>query len=230
MSRASRLLELMQALRRRRTPISGAALAEEMGVSLRTLYRDIATLQAQGASIEGSPGLGYVLRPGFLLPPLMLSTEEIEAVALGARWVAGATDEPLARAAGNAIAKLASVLPAELRHQLESNALLVGSSRAQRAGVDLARIRQAIREERKLRIDYRDAHGKKSVRIVWPFALGFFEQSRVIAAWCESRREFRHFRTDRIQHLALTDARYPRRRQALLKEWREQQGLGPGEF
>ena len=106
----------------------------------------------------------------------------------------------------------------------------MGSSRAQRAGVDLARIRQAIREERKLRIGYRDAGGKTSSRVVWPFALGFFENSRVIAAWCESRRGFRHFRTDRIERLEVVDERYPRRRQALLREWREQQGLGPGEF
>ncbi len=87
MSRTHRLFDILQALRRRRRPVSGAELAREAGVSLRTLYRDIAALQAMGAEIEGEPGVGYVLRPGFLLPPLMFSEEEIEALALGARWV-----------------------------------------------------------------------------------------------------------------------------------------------
>jgi predicted DNA-binding transcriptional regulator YafY len=91
-SRANRLLDLIQILRRHRYPVSGAALASELGISLRTLYRDIGTLQAQGATIDGAPGLGYVLRPGFMLPPLMFSHEEIEALALGSRWVADRAD------------------------------------------------------------------------------------------------------------------------------------------
>ncbi len=111
MSRTHRLFDLMQALRRHRKPVSGAALAREAGVSLRTLYRDIAALQALGAEIDGEPGLGYVLRPGFLLPPLMLSAAEIEALALGAQWVARRTDEGLSQAARNAMAKIAAVLP-----------------------------------------------------------------------------------------------------------------------
>ncbi len=110
MSRAERLLDLVQVLRRHRGPVSGRHLAETMGVSLRTLYRDIASLQAQGAAIEGEPGLGYVLRPGFTLPPLMFREEEIEALVLGMRWVATRTDGPLASAAGDALAKIAAVL------------------------------------------------------------------------------------------------------------------------
>ena len=88
MSRASRLLDLLQLLRRHRAPVTGPALAQELGISIRTLYRDIATLQAQGADIQGEPGLGYVLRPGFTLPPLMFSADEIEALVIGSRWVA----------------------------------------------------------------------------------------------------------------------------------------------
>ncbi len=103
-------------LRRRRRPVSGAELAREAGVSLRTLYRDIAALQAMGAEIDGEPGVGYVLRPGFLLPPLMFSEEEIEALALGARWVARRTDELLSDAARNAVAKIAAVLPQDLQN------------------------------------------------------------------------------------------------------------------
>src|SRR5437660_11613561 len=115
MSRAERLLELIQRLRSHRYPVSGASLAADLGISLRTLYRDIASLQAQGARIDGEPGVGYVLRPGFMLPPLMFSQEEIEALVLGSRWVAERTDAALKHAANNALAKIAAVLPSDLR-------------------------------------------------------------------------------------------------------------------
>ena len=125
MSRSTRLLDLIQLLRTYRRPVSGSALAQRMGISIRTLYRDIATLQAQGADIQGAPGFGYVLKPGFLMPPMMLSEEEIEALVLGARWVAARADDELKDAAQNALAKIAAVLPADLRHELETNSLLV---------------------------------------------------------------------------------------------------------
>jgi predicted DNA-binding transcriptional regulator YafY len=220
MSRAERLLELMQVLRRRREPASGSALAQELGISLRTLYRDIASLQAQGAAIEGEAGVGYVLRPGFTLPPLMLSEEEIEALVLGSRWVARHTDPELAAAARNALAKIHAVLPPALRHELESNALMVPGATAPGPDALLASIRLAIRRERKLRLAYKDAAGQASERVVWPFALGFFEQTRMVAAWCERRLDYRHFRVDRIGALQLLEDRYPRHRQEMLKEWR----------
>lgn len=227
MSRAERLLELMQVLRRRREPASGAALAQELGVSLRTLYRDIASLQAQGAAIEGEAGVGYVLRPGFTLPPLMLSEEEIEALVLGSRWVARHTDPELADAARNALAKIHAVLPASLRHELESNALMVPGATAPGPDALLASIRLAIRRERKLRLAYKDAAGQASERVVWPFALGFFEQTRMVAAWCERRLDYRHFRVDRIGQLQLLDDRYPRQRQEMLREWRRVANIPP---
>jgi len=226
MSRAERLLDLMQLLRRHRRPVSGRALADELGVSLRTLYRDIATLQAQGAGIEGEAGLGYVLRPGFLLPPLMFTEEEVEALVLGSRWVVDRGDSRLAGAARNALAKIAAVLPPDRREGLDGSALLVGPGSAIAAGdAELAAIRQAIRAERKLELSYRDGDGSDSRRVVWPFALGFFDRVRVVVAWCELRQSFRHFRTDRIQALTVTDTRYPRRRQAMLAEWREAEGI-----
>jgi predicted DNA-binding transcriptional regulator YafY len=225
MARADRLLALIQILRRHRHPVSGQALADELGISLRTLYRDVATLQGQGATIEGEPGVGYLLRPGFLLPPLMFSPEEIEAIALGAHWVSRRTDEPLAAAARDALAKIAAVVPADLREGLESEALLVGPGVTFTVGVtDLSPIRRAIRAEHKLEISYRDAAGGESRRRIWPITLAFFDQARVIAAWCELRQDFRHFRTDRIADLAETNLRYPRRRRALMKEWRETLG------
>ena len=226
MARAQRLLELIQVLRRHRRPVSGQTLSDELGVSLRTVYRDIQTLIAQGASIDGEAGVGYVLRPGFVLPPLMFSDEEIEALVLGSRWVAQCTDEPLARAAQNAIAKIAAVLPPDLRDSIEGNGLLAGpGAEPKPTPIDLTPIRQAIRTERKLVLQYADAKGGRTKRTVWPVALGFFDRVRVLAAWCELRQDYRHFRTDRIVTLQLTDKRYPRRRRAMMQEWRSIEGI-----
>nr|WP_295081067.1 YafY family protein [uncultured Roseateles sp.] len=229
MSRAARLLELMQALRRHRQPVTGAALAQQMGISLRTLYRDIATLQAQGAQIVGEAGMGYVLKPGFVLPPLMFSADELEALVLGSRWVAGrAEDAALAEAARNALAKISAVLPPELRFELDSAALLVGPGEALPGGDAVqAGLRSALRNERKVSLSYRDLQGAASERIVWPFALGFFDSVRVLVAWCELRQATRHFRLDRIAAMQVLPERYPRPRQALLAEWRAQEGIAP---
>ncbi|MBA2650350.1 MAG: YafY family transcriptional regulator [Legionella sp.] len=223
MSRTQRLFDLIQTLRRYRYPVSGKQLAEGLGISLRTLYRDIATLQAQGASIVGEPGVGYVLRPGFMLPPLMFSEEEIEALVLGSRWVARRTDKKLGLAATNVLAKIASVLPEDLRHRLEFSGLLIGPAKTL---IELddekeASIRHAIRKEHKLQITYTDVNGDDSDRIIWPLALGFFEEVHVVVAWCELRSDFRHFRTDRIVTLTQLEARYPKPRQTLLKTWRD---------
>lgn len=226
MSRAERLLDLIQVLRRHRAPVPGHLLAEELGVSLRTLYRDIASLQAQGADIRGESGLGYLLKPGFMLPPLMFSEDELEAVTLGIRWVAHNSDARLGDAARNAAAKIGAVLPAELRDDMVRSGLLVGSGPARSGvGVDLTPVRIAIRKERKLDIAYRDTDGTLTERLIWPIALAFFDQVRMIAAWCELRQGFRHFRVDRIERLGETDLRYPRRRAVLMTEWHTAQGI-----
>lgn len=226
MSRAVRLLDLVQLLRRRRHPVSGDSLARELGISLRTLYRDIASLQAQGAPIEGEPGLGYVLRPGFTLPPLMFNEDEVEALMLGSQWVAENGDPRLAKAAMDVTAKVAAVLPLDRRAQFDNPSLLVARRGKDNKDV-LAPVREAIRQERKLKIDYTDLGKSPSSRTIWPFAVGFFEQVRVVAAWCELRRDFRHFRIDRIAHLVATEERYQKRRAVLLKEWRKQMGIAP---
>ena len=226
MSRAQRLLDLIQALRGYRRPVSGATLAETLGISLRTVYRDIETLKAQGAHIDGEPGVGYVLRPGFMLPPLMFSEEEIEAIVLGSRWVADRADAALGAAARNAVAKIAAVLPQDLKISLDTSSLLVGPGSAVAASdAELPTIRLAIRTERKLRIFYVDGRGRDSKRTIWPFALAFFDRVRVVVAWCETREGFRHFRTDRIRKVQFVDKRYPRRRQVLLKDWRATEGI-----
>ena len=231
MSRAERLLSLLQLLRRHRHPVSGATLAQELGISLRTLYRDIASLQAQGAAIDGAPGFGYVLQPGFLLPPLMFTAEEIEALVLGSRWVSERADPSMAGAARQALAKISAVLPPEARQLLDASSLLVGPAvdppgpEASAGDAGLPALRLAIRNEHCLHLHYRDLQGRESQRTVWPIALGFFDRTRVLVAWCELRQQLRHFRTDRITALDVTTQRYPRRRQVLLREWREVEGI-----
>ncbi|NOK33252.1 YafY family transcriptional regulator [Corallococcus exercitus] len=222
MPRASRLLELMQILRRRRAPVSGQELSKALGISIRTLYRDIALLQEQGAEIQGEPGLGYVLRPGFTLPPMMFSVDEIEAVVLGARWVATRGDPRLRAAAEDVVAKIRAVLPTAMRDQVDDVMLTVPVMEAP-ATVDLSVIREAIRTECKVTLTYRDEAGAGTRRTVWPFLIGFFDRVMVLAAWCELRADFRAFRIDRIASVEPSDARYPGRRNTLVEEWRRRQ-------
>jgi predicted DNA-binding transcriptional regulator YafY len=192
-----------------------------LGVSIRTLYRDIASLRALGAGIEGEPGVGYVLRSGFLLPPVMFTVEEVDALILGSRLVADRGDAKLAEAARKAMARLTAVMPSELVERTDGQYLVVTPGEyAQPEAIDMAAVRRAIHLERKLHIDYQDAKGGGSERVVWPFLLVYFDGGLMIAAWCEMRQGIRHFRTDRIASLAETSTRYPRRRHDLIKLWR----------
>ncbi|MBA3937983.1 MAG: YafY family transcriptional regulator [Planctomycetes bacterium] len=226
MSRAARLLELLQLLRRQRAPVPGATLAASLGISLRTLYRDVATLQGQGADISGEAGLGYRLQPGFTLPPLMLDRDELEAVSLGMAWVADRGDGRMQEAARDVLAKLAAVLPQELRRELDGATMLVGPGTWATADDHVyTLLRTAMRGERKLTLAYRDQHGATTRRTVWPCAIGVFDATRMLVAWCELRGGFRHFRLDRIAKLELTAGGYPRRRQDLLRAWRADQGI-----
>ncbi|QOZ67530.1 helix-turn-helix transcriptional regulator [Bradyrhizobium arachidis] len=226
MSRSERLLELIQFLRTRRRPVAGAQLADEFGVSLRTIYRDIQTLTARGAPIEGEAGVGYVLRPGFTVPPLMFSRDEIEALALGSQMVERSADAALTKAARNALAKIAAVLPAERSNEANASGVVAGPVKWIGAeSVDMALVRDAIRLERKLWIHYRDEVGVLTERRIWPILLTFCATVRLLAAWCELREGYRQFRTDRIVAFIETGEAYPRRRHALVKEWREIEGL-----
>ncbi len=222
-TRAARLLQLLETLRGHRHPVSADALATQLGVSPRTLYRDIATLREQGAHIDGEAGVGYVLRPGFTLPPLMFGEEEIEALVLGASWVALQADPELAQAARNALQRISATLPQRLRLAVETSGMLVPrSAHATTPEPWLPVLRSAIRAEEKLLMDYRDADGQATCRTVWPFAMAFFQTSRVLVAWCELRQDFRHFRADRVDCLRTTGERYPTRRHVLLQRWRDQ--------
>ncbi|RAI03977.1 transcriptional regulator [Acuticoccus sediminis] len=217
MSRAHRLFLLLEALRRRRRPVTGQVLAEELGVSLRTLYRDIDGLRAQGARIDGEAGIGFVLRPGFTVPPLMFTSAEIEALVLGSRWVAARADTDLAAAAENALEKIAGVVPEHAREELEATTLIVPPGERHSDG--FAIVRDAIRRQTKLRLDYRDAGGAVTARTVWPVAVGYFDSAHILVAWCELRNAYRHFRADRIARVEPTEERLPRPRRALHAEW-----------
>ena len=203
--------------------MTAAHLAEQTGVSLRTLYRDIATLQAQGAPIEGEAGLGYVLRRGFLLPPLMFGEDEVDAMVLGLRFVIRRGDEALGLAAANALAKIEAVLPPGTAGA-GAAPLLAGPGQPGQTA-HLTTIRAAIRSERKLRLHYTDKKGAGSIRLVWPIAVGFFDGGEMLVAWCETRADFRHFRLDRIAGLERQETRLPRRHRMLLAEWRLSQDL-----
>lgn len=217
-SRAERLLNLIEEFRRRRRPVSGEELAQALGVSIRTLYRDISSLRSLGADIIGEGGIGFVMRAGFLLPPVMFTPEEVDALILGSRWVADKADKPLAEAARKAMARLSAIMPEELVDRVDAQYLAVAPSGSLREEtIDMALVRRAIHQERKLQIQYTDANGKSSERIIWPFQLGYYSGGRLISAWCEMREGIRHFRSDRIQSLCEMPSRYPRRRHELLK-------------
>jgi len=222
MSRAARLLQLMEALRRRRSVATGAELAKETGTSLRTLYRDIQALREQGVTIEGEAGTGYRVVPGWVLPPMMFSEDELEALILGVRWVAQRTDPSLEHSARSALHKIEAVLPVDLRHVFETSALLVGPSvQARGVALDLSLVRSAIRERRRVELVYRDAKGQTTTRVVWPVSLGFFESARMLAGWCEMRRDFRHFRLDRVDSWNALPSRYPGSRADLFARWKK---------
>lgn len=227
MSRTSRLFLLLDALRQHRRPVPAQKLADELQVSVRTIYRDVQTLIGLGAPVEGEAGLGYVLSPGFFLPPLMFGTDELEALVLGARWVQRHGDPALARAAGDALSKIASASPADLRETIANTGLWAPpTSTPEPLKVDLQAIREAIRREHKLSIGYADANGAASQRLVWPIGLAFHDGVRTVPAWCELRQDFRIFRVDRMLWLADTGTRYPRRRTALVKAWRAEKNYG----
>lgn len=222
LSRSARLLDLLQALRRRRRPVTAATLAGELGVSPRTLYRDVATLVAQGAPIEGEAGIGYVLRRGFFLPPLGFTADEVDALILGLRLVARRGDEALEAAARDALAKIEAVLPPEAAEAAEASGLLAGPGTPT---PHLATIRRALAAEARLRLRYTDKAGAATERTVWPVAIGFFEAAEVLVAWCETRADFRHFRLDRIASAEPAGGRAPRRRRVLLADWRAAQRI-----
>jgi predicted DNA-binding transcriptional regulator YafY len=222
MRRADRLFQIVQILRRSPRPVTSAMLAAELEVSQRSVYRDIADLVGQRVPIRGEAGLGYVLDRDFDMPPLMLTPDELEAAVLGAQWVAGRGDPALAAAARDLVAKIATVVPERLRPFIAEPS--IGAPPGKRAvapdGLDLAQTRLWIRTGRKIRILYRDEQARASRRTIWPVIVGYAETVRLLAAWCELRQDFRHFRTDRIAAAEFLDEAHGVRPAELRSRWK----------
>lgn len=222
MRRTERLFQIIQILRSSRSPVTGRSLANELEISLRTLYRDMAELTAQRVPVTGEAGTGYVLDDGYDMPPLMLTPDELEAAALGAAWVASQGDPSLARAARDLVSKLSEAIPAELRPiMLDSGSRSFTTQTKIHETFDGAALRYAIRERYKLHLTYKDQHDEITNRFVWPLLIAYLNSVRYIVAWCETRQDYRHFKTDRVVNLDLLDGKYPGRRASLVKPWED---------
>ena len=197
MRRADRLFELIHLLRRARTAITSAQLAEVLEVSPRTIYRDVAALMAMGVPIDGAAGVGYIMRPGYDLAPLMFDREEIEAVAVGLQLLSRTGDRDLQAAARRVVAKIAGVLPELRAHELDDGRFVV-SDFGPSATADMGMLRSAIRDNRRLALVYRDERERVTERTCLPLAVIYYIEVTVLAAWCELRKDYRHFRADRI--------------------------------
>ncbi|MEM0922754.1 MAG: YafY family protein [Pseudomonadota bacterium] len=224
MRRATRLFEIIQILRSAERPVRAEDLAAKLEVSHRTVYRDIAALQAMRTPIEGEAGVGYVMRRGYDLPPLNFDRDEAEALQVGLSMLARTGDSALQRAAARVFAKIDAL------REDERSALVVAPWGApnddpDRGCIALADLRQAIREERKLALTYRDGEGSETERKVRPVALIYHIDCALLAAWCELRAAFRHFRTDRIWACSALDEQFAEDAPALRRLWAEQHGM-----
>ncbi len=220
MRRADRLFDIIQILRSAGKPVTADEIATRLEVTVRTIYRDIVTLQASRVPIEGEAGVGYMLRAGFDLPPLMFSSDETEALLVGMSLLRRTSDRGLHSAAESVLAKVEAVLPNDRKAPLAIRPFYVCDYGAEPSPlIDLADIRKAVRESRKLEIDYRDAEGRETTRIIWPIAVAYYVEVELICAWCELREDFRHFRVDRISNIAFLEDSFADSGRQLVDEW-----------
>ena len=219
MSRSIRLLNLLQLLREYRYPVTAQVLAERLQISQRSVYRDIETLREQGAEIEAAAGLGFQLMEDFLLPPITMNETEIEAIVLALNWLNYIPDQALKSASTSVLAKLNAVLPEHRQQLLQQTTLRAINVWLPVNEALVEQVRVAIRQQVKILVDYADEQQRVSSRVLWPFALGYFNDRIVLAAWCELRNGFRHFRIDRIQQLNLSQELYPQFKQQLFQQW-----------
>ena len=219
MRRSSRLFEIIQLLRRAPKPMPAHALAAVLEVDKRTVYRDVATLQAMRVPIEGEAGVGYVMRRGFDLPPLMFTPEELEAIVIGLALLDRTRDDGLRQAATGVRGKLADVVPRHVGAVDEVPLRTSAWSGIPPSDTDCGLVRRAIREERKLRFDYRDAAARSTARTVMPLALTYWIDGIVLGAWCELRADYRHFRVDRMNSCLLNGETFIGEGQRLRRAW-----------
>ena len=221
MRRGDRLFEIIEILRSARGPISAEAIGQTLDVTKRTVYRDIAALMAQRVPIRGEAGIGYVLEHGFHMPPLMLTTDEVEAAVLGAQWVQTRGEPELAKAAAGLIAKIEAVAPDSAQPSFVAPVTSVAPVTPPDEALSAADIRTAIRHRLKIRLRYVDTEGAETSRVIWPILIGYRDAGRIIAAWCELRDGFRYFRTERITRAEVLTDKIPRRLDLLRSEWRK---------
>lgn len=217
MSRSARLFEVIQLLRSAKKPLLARDLASALEVSIRTVYRDIAALQAMQTPILGEPGVGYVMRKGYDLPPINFDVEEAEAISVGLGLLARTGDVGLWRAANRAARKLHETAPGTRR--------LVTSSWTMESlpKIELSELRKAIRSETKMRIVYRDAGDQETHRVIWPLVLIYYLDAVMIVAWCELRQDLRHFRLDRVATYRMLAEDFVGHSDALVSAWEQNQ-------
>ncbi|MEE1611986.1 helix-turn-helix transcriptional regulator [Microvirga sp. CF3016] len=220
MRKAARLFEIIQILRRSETPVTAADIARSLNVTPRSIYRDIAALQAMRVPIQGGRGIGYILRSGFDLPPLMFSIEETEAIVLALALLERTGDVALKTSAKRVSQKIAAAVPSPLRQVLAANTLHAWGTVAQApSGIDLAVVRAAIRAERKIQIHYRDEQGRRTSRTIRPIALIYYSEAANIVAWCELRQDLRHFRAERVEGAVQTGEFFKGEGDELRRRW-----------
>jgi len=206
MRRADRLFQIVNVVRRRRTATTATHLAERLGVSERTVYRDIRDLILAGTPIDGEAGVGYRIRPGYDLPPLMFDRDEIQALVIGARIVRQFGDPALARASDAILGKVAAIVPKDLAPLVAETRLFVPSIvGAGKSAEALALAREAVIARRKLAVSYATAGGVVTTRTVRPLGIFFWGRTWTLAAWCELRQDFRNFRLDRVAASTMLD-------------------------
>jgi predicted DNA-binding transcriptional regulator YafY len=219
MARADRLFRLLQAMRVLPAPITAARLAEETGMSLRSIYRDIDSLRAAGARIEGERGYGYRLTEDYALPPQTFDRMEIEALALGLAEVQHMGDPALAEAATAVLAKVAATLPTDREQQLFHAVSRVYRPGARFAAADIGMLRRACWDERALRLRYTDKGDAVTERVIWPLAVVYSERSLMVLAWCCLREDFRMFRPERMREVVAEGVSFRPRRASLLRDY-----------
>ena len=219
MRRADRLFQIVQHFRGGRL-VTAQKLGAWLEVSERTIYRDIADLQSTGVPIDGEAGVGYIMREGFDLPPLMFTRDEIVALVAGARMVRAFGGAAMARAAEEALVKIGAVLPDAEKDRIartEIHTPMWVVTDADRKAIDIAE--RAVESRTILTLDYRDEGGKSSVRDVRPLGLWFWGKVWTLVAWCEMRSDFRAFRIDRIASVTRTDRSFKPERGKLLADF-----------
>ncbi|HEX7339160.1 MAG TPA: YafY family protein [Rhodanobacteraceae bacterium] len=233
MRRADRLFLIIHALRGRRTALPARRLADTLHVSLRTIYRDVADLQLSGVPIEGEAGVGYMLRKGADIPPLMFNAEELEALVVGTRFVRAFAGARLAGGARSAMLKIEAVLPPDLRQRIEHTRIYAPVFQDAAGREFAARIDQlnaAIDQRQVIQLDYADEAGNISQRAIEPLCLAFWGGKWTLGAWCRLRRDFRNFRPDRMQSCCAVDEHFPDHPERNLAAYFRHLGVTPGDI